>query len=264
MNRLNNSPVTYMSYTNTMSPVQILQTHIPNKAQLRLNVQPPKQVQVATTQKAQIITLCDPQDEEKFHAGYGDSHVVTHGERSILSDLKKYSFTDDIKNTADVIYNKMRYQVRRGKIRDQLLFYCVYCAHCELRRNVNPIQLGKLFELTQGEVQRCDSLFSPLQTGYRKPELIVSPLDYLPDHCNAINLSQEAIEGILIMAAGILEKDPSLMQENPQTVASGLLRYYTVLNGITVDDPQHMTIVTSRSNATIDTVYRRIATIDNS
>lgn len=253
-----------MSYTTLMNSTGVLHTHVPNKIQLRLSVQPTQLSIVGILTKIPTMTLCDPQDEEKFHKCYGDSHVVTYNERSILSDLKTYSFTDDIKNTADVIYNKMRYQVRRGKIRDQLLFYCVYCAHCELHRSVNPIQLGKLFELTQGEVQRCDSLFSPLQTGYRKPELIVSPLDYLPDYCSAINLSQEAIEDILVMAASILEKDSSLMQENPQTVASGLLRYYTVLNGITVDDPQHMTIVTSRSNATIDTVYRRIATIDNS
>lgn len=211
----------------------------------------------------------DPYDnttgEQRFCGGYGEwAHVVNHTERSILPDLKQYAFADDIKNQADVIYNKMRYQVRRGKIRYQMLFFCVYCAHLELGRDVNPVQLGHQFGLTQGEVQRCDSLFSPLQTGYKPPSTNTSPLGYLPDYCRDMNLSQEAIADIMKMAATVLRKDPTLYQENPQTVAAGLLRYYTITNGVFTDDPQKITRVTSRSNVTIDGMFRRISSIDNS
>lgn len=208
----------------------------------------------------------DPYDnttgEQQFCGGYGEwGHVISHTERSILPDLKPYPFPDDIKNQADVIYNKMRYQVRRGKIRFQMLFFCVYCSHLELGRDVNPIQLGAQFGLTPGEVQRCDSLFSPLQTGYKPPSKNASPLSYLPDYCREMDLSQE---NIMEIAANILKKDSTLYQENPQTVAAGLLRYYTVTHGITTDDPLKITRVTSRSNVTIDGMFRRISTIDNS
>jgi hypothetical protein len=211
----------------------------------------------------------DPYDtvngEEKFCGGYNEwGYVVHHVERSILVDLKSYPFPDDIKNQADVIYNKMRYQVRRGKIRFQMLFFCTYNAHIELGRDVNPIQLGAIFGLTQGEVQRCDSLFSPLQTGYRPPSINTSPLGYLPDYCHNMNLSQECVDDIMRMSSAILRKDVTLFQENPQTVAAGLLRYYTITNGITTDDPQKITRVTNRSTVTIDGMFRRIATIDNS
>ena len=265
MHRLANSPVTYMTHDNVMA--SMVQT--PPKVQLRLNIQRPKETKLIKEAKQTTSALSQEyydsnDDEQKFHHGYGDSHVVSHSERSILTDLRSYPFTDDIKNMADVVYNKMRYQVRRGKIRDQLLFYCVYCAYCELKRSVNPVQLGKSFGLTQGEVQRCDSLFSPLQTGYRKPGTFTTPLSCLPQCCTDIGLSVEATEDILAMASAILAKDPSLMQENPQTVASGLLRYYLVLNGITVENPQDMTNVTGRSTPTIDTLYRRVATVDNS
>jgi hypothetical protein len=211
----------------------------------------------------------DPLDnttgEKRFYNGYSEwGHVKTNSERSILPDLKQYLFTDDIKNQADVIYNKMKYQVRRGKIRNQMLFFCVYCAHLELGIDVNPIQLGSCFDLTPGEVQRCDSLFSPLQTGYRPPSTNTTPLGYLPDYCRNMDLSQDAIEDIMRMSVGILRKDPTLYQENPQTVAAGLLRYYIVTNGIITDDPQKVAHVTGRSNVTIDSMFRRIAAIDNS
>lgn len=222
------------------------------------------------SQQTDVVDVpLDPYDnatgEQRFCGGYGEwAHVVNHTDRSILPDLKPHPFPDDIKNQADVIYNKMRYQVRRGKIRFQMLFFCVYCAHLELRRPVNPIQLGREFGLTQGEVQRCDSLFSPLQTGYKPPSTNTSPLGYLPDYCRDMNLSQEAIDEIMKMASTILRKDATLYQENPQTVAAGLLRYYTTTNGIITDDPQKMTRVTSRSNVTIDGMFRRISEIDNS
>lgn len=215
-----------------------------------------------------IDTPLDPYDntsgEKRFCGGYGEwGHVITHTERTILPDLKQYAFPDDIKNQADVIYNKMIYRVRRGKIRSQMLFFCVYCAHLELNRDVNPTQLGSLFDLTPGEVQRCDSIFSPLQTGYRPPSTNTSPLRYLPGYCEEMDLSDDAVLEIMRLAKDVLRKDPDLRQENPQTVAAGLLRYFTYTNGIITDDPQKITKVTGRSNVTIDVMFRRIATIDN-
>ena len=201
---------------------------------------------------------------KKLFSGYSDwSLVIINNEKSILADLKKYEFSNDIKNKADVIYSKMKYQVRRGKIRFQMLFFCVYCAHLELNVEVNPIHLGSLFGLTKGEVQRCDSIFSPLQTGYKPPPKITSPLGYLPNFCEILSLSPDAINDITELGVKILTKDKSLYQENPQTVAAGLLRYYTITNGIILNDPQKLTSITGRSNVTIDVMYRRISSIDN-
>ena len=222
-----------------------------------------------STESSDVIEApIDPYDnsagEQRFCGGYGEwGHVVTHTERSILPDLKPYPFPDEIKNKADVIYNKMIYRVRRGKIRNQMLFFCVYCAHLELNRDINPIQLGSQFGLTPGEVQRCDSIFSPLQTGYRPPSTNTSPLRYLPEYCKEMELSEEAANEVMLLANNVLRKDPTLFQESPQTVAAGFLRYFTVTNGITTDDPQKIIKVTGRSNVTIEGMYRRIATIDN-
>lgn len=197
-------------------------------------------------------------------SSYGDwGHVISNSERSILSDLKSYPFPDEIKNQADVIYNKMIYRVRRGKIRSQMLFFCTYCAYLELGYKPNPIQLGAQFELTPGEVQRCDSIFSPLQTGYKPPSTTTSPLRYLPDYCREMGISDEAIGEIVKSAGEILKADPTLYQESPQTVAAGLLRYFTMTNGITTEDPQKIVKVTGRSNVTIEGMFRRISTIDN-
>ncbi|MEM3062649.1 MAG: hypothetical protein QW303_03765 [Nitrososphaerota archaeon] len=207
---------------------------------------------------------CSIYDNKYFYNKFSDSnHVINRIERSILPDLKYYSFPDEIKNQADVIYNKMRYQVRRGKIRQQLLFFCVYCAHLELGYNVNPVRLGEKFGLTQGEVQKCDSLFSPLQTGYKPPVKYISPLNYLPEFCKNIGFADETINDVISVSESILNKDSSLTQENPQTVAAGLLRYYILTHGVSFDDLQRLTTITNRSIVTIDGMFRKICMIDN-
>ena len=144
-------------------------------------------------------------EARKFCKGYDNQeYVINHVQHSILPDLENYPYDDEIKNKADTIFSSMKYQVRRGKIRNQLLFYCVYCAHLELDRHVNPIILGTQFNLNQGSIQKCESLFSPLQTGYRPPNKNVSPLGYLPDYCKAMdNLSESTVNSIMKMAENI-------------------------------------------------------------
>jgi hypothetical protein len=62
--------------------------------------------------------------EVGFHHGEGEWGVVTvRSGRSILPDLKNLALPEEVKNQADVIFNKMIYRVRRGKVRAQLLFF---------------------------------------------------------------------------------------------------------------------------------------------
>src|SRR5438105_6674616 len=103
--------------------------------QVTLKIVPSKKI--ASVDVADIpLDPYDQTSDQKFSSGYGEwGHVVTKVNRTILNDLAQYLLPDDIKNTADVIYNKMTYRVRRGKIRFQMLFFCVYCAYLELKRN---------------------------------------------------------------------------------------------------------------------------------
>lgn len=210
--------------------------------------------------------------EEDFTHQYGKDHVIIKREHTIIPDLAQYKIPDNIKEGADVIFNSMNYQVHRKKLRTQMLFYCVYCAYREeFNKNpcygngatgVDPFRLGKIFGLTSGEVSKCNSLFSPLQTGYRPPPSYKTPMEYLLEFHTNLKLSQDSINEIILFADCILKKDKTLFQENPQTVAAGLLKYFTIINGIIMND-ELLTNATGRSKATIDTMYRKISTIDN-
>lgn len=207
----------------------------------------------------------------KDGGGNGGNYVYISSDRSIVSELTAYGHIDEeIKNQADVIYNLMHKSTRRGKVRRQLLFYCVYCAYRELRRDVNPISLGQQFNLKPGDVQRCDSLFSQIKTGY-KPRIntYASPLDYIPGYFDelgklgCVEISSYITESALQLGKSIIDKEQSLLQENPQTVAAGLFHYFNLTNGIEYPDATTPSKITSRSNMTINNMFKRIATIDN-
>ena len=65
--------------------------------------------------------ICQEEGQD-FHRNYSDgSHVITKVDHNIAADLKNLQLPEDVKIMADVIYNRMKYQVRRGKKRNQLL-----------------------------------------------------------------------------------------------------------------------------------------------
>ena len=228
------------------------------------------------------LVISEPKVEQiefnSYHQDFNDlnNHVINKSERSILSDLEGVPIPDNIKHRADNIFNKMIPQVRRAKVRSQLIFYCTYCAYLEAAEDqrksgkyygdeisVIPEQLGQLFNLTPTQVRKCRSLFSQAKTGYKPPIGKISPLSLLPIYGANMNLSEDYIESALATSRIILAKEPNLLEENPQTVAMGLLYYCNECIGIKLEDPSQLAEISNRSKVTIEAIYRRIKDIDN-
>jgi hypothetical protein len=229
--------------------------------------------------------LDDDYEESQFGNEYNtkDSHVSTKKGKSIIPFLSKLSLPENIINRADVIYNKMKPQVRRANTYNMLLYYCTYCSYLEyiyeqklLSKEgllfdakgyidgFDPIELGNKFNLSKGQLQKCDSLFSPLQTGYKPPLSYISLLDYIPNYGKCINLSNESIIEIIELAKGLLKKSPKLNKDNARSTAAGIVYYYTIINGISISNIDDFIKLVNYSHTTIVTIYKQIAIIDNS
>lgn len=230
--------------------------------------------------------ISDPsefQNDSAFICGYEEreSHTFVKHERSILPSLANYSIPDNIKKEADVIYNKMKHQVRRAKKYTMLLYYCVKCAYLEEinRQNMKittdsstellgyissvPINLHTQFGLTKSDVQKCDNIFAPLQTGYKPPYSYNPPTTYLPVYCRHLGISQDYITEIITLAKSILMKEPKLYQDYPQTIAAGILHYFITIYGIMVDNMDIIVKLTGKPITTIERISKEITIIDN-
>ena len=226
-----------------------------------------------------------PDEEVQFGNEYNakDSHISSKKGKSILPFLTKLSLPENIMNGADVIYNKMKPQVRRANTYNMLLYYCTYCSYLEYIHEqkslskegllfdpkgyidgFDPIELGKKFKLSKGQLQKCDSLFSPLQTGYKPPSSCISLLDYIPNYGKCINLSNQSIVDVIDLAQELLDKEPKLYKDNCRSTAAGILYYFTVINGISINNLDDLIKLVNYSFTTIENIYKKIAIIDNS
>ena len=198
-----------------------------------------------------------------FQYSYGDNNCYTSTKkaRSILDKLQHYSSVpEEVRNKADVIYGQMHVKQHRGIKLIQLLYWCCYCAFLELNMDVNPQDLGRVFTLSNVDVARCGSIFSELETGYQPPKGLTTPLNYIPNFCHDLQLSDDAKAQCIALADRIISKRPSLLHESPLNVACGILKYYLIINGIEVDN---LRSVINLSDSTVNPWCKVAEDVDN-
>lgn len=182
-------------------------------------------------------------------------------DRSIIPDLTKYNFPEDIMYEADDIFHQIGSPTKRSNERVKMLFFLVYTAHRNKGRFVNPQALGKTMGVSSGDINRALTAFSEVQTGYRPKINRTTPLDALPGLCDDLNLEQIK-DDILVVGREILEKCPSLKEEFPHKVAAGILSYYMEYNGIRIS-PEVFKKTVDFSDVTINNIHQRITKIHN-
>lgn len=227
----------------------------------------------------------DFMEEQQFGNEYAGNDTFSFNTKTkcIIPYLTKLSLPDNIIQSADVVYNKMRPQVRRSNTYNMLLYYCTYCAYLEeihkqrmlIQKRIlpdlkgyisgfDPYELGRKFGLEKSQIQKCDSLFSPLQTGFKPQSSYISLYDHLPNYSKFIGLSDECILDVIDLAKSIVDKDRTLNRENARTTAAGILYYYTIINGITITNMDELLKLIGYKFQMIKIMSDRIAIIDNS
>ena len=192
------------------------------------------------------------------------------GDRSISDELNDISLSSELKQRAQLVYQKLGPRTHRGNKRKQMLFYCIYSAALELKaenpesqEDPNPVIYQKMLGLSHGSVRKSMSMFSETQTGYRPKTGKANPLGMIRGYCLENRISPEMVGPIKTLGRSILKKDPTLIEEYPQTVAAGLIKYGLMTMGGELDNESFAKNV-DLSQATINTMYKRIAKIDNS
>lgn len=195
--------------------------------------------------------------------GYTSNHSIPrHNDRSILKELEELRLPDDIKARADQIYQEMENGTRRGTRRKQLVFYCTYQAYHDGGYRKDPYEIARLVGIATGDVTKAISTYSDRRVGAKKVTEY-SPVEFIPQYCEALNLAHECKQKILTFAAGILRKDPDLLDRTPRAVAAGIIMYYlTVIAGAVVDVKQFAKSVLM-SEVTVNKSCKSIMEVDN-
>lgn len=199
--------------------------------------------------------------------GLAPNYAMTKAESPIVKILQEKGIHPNVVETADVIWTNMQVLGQRsnykGRRRIQRMFYCTYLAYRELGMDVIPARLGKTFGLTLKEINSCNTMFSPLQTGYGQDHSGTTVENYIRIYCNDLSMSKEAVNEVMDLVRTWTKREPSLQGESPQTFASGALKYYISNNGLVFDNTNILEEVSERCSSTIKQAAEMIAEIDN-
>lgn len=188
--------------------------------------------------------------------------------RSILEDIRAYDkknyINEEVKLRADEIYSqKMKKIIFRKKNRTLLLFYCVYCAYLELDILIPKNIIADIFELKENEVKKTNKLFSEINTGYKPPTKQITPIPYIINFMQKMEISEDMKPHIQACAEEYIAKNPDILHTTtPHTAASGLMKYICSTYGIRIDNVTSNEVL-CRSVATINNTSHIIAINDN-
>ena len=203
-----------------------------------------------------------------FGGGCGRSEFSKHHaiakttEKSIVQDLDLIDLPEEVKREAQVIFNSMKVPTKRGTKRKRLLFFCINQAYVNLKQPKDPKMIANQLGIKSTDISKSSSMCSSSQTGYKPVPTFYHPIDFIPDYMKAVGLDESCVESVKKLGHEVLQRAPDLTDEYPQVVAAGLLLYYMIIHGITVNRKEFAGKVL-RSEMTISKMYKRISEIHN-
>ena len=183
--------------------------------------------------------------------------------RDIIADMLRMNFSQDIKDRANLIHSRMIKKIRRTERRLQMIFYCIYSAHQEMKISADPKLLAHEIGMPVRNITKALSTFSQSQTGYEPPNKFHTPSDFIPDICISFNIAEERIPEIVELSDRIVSRDKSLHDEKPQKIAMSIIDYWMKISGIVLDKPTRA-LLFGNTLSSSDTISKRIQAADNS
>lgn len=201
---------------------------------------------------------------ELCHDSYSDHHSISKAPvKSIMKYLENLPIPEDIKLTANTLYQQVLTKNHRGMLLLQLIFVCVYKAYELKGLKIDSTYLADLIRLPKEKRHRAMDTFESLLPGGHTSNNTVSPLDLVPHYCRVMKLPDTCIDPVILIGSRIIEKDNSILEHPPRTIAASMVIYMCQLSTIKYDINQISDDV-GISRVTLNKHIKELKKIDNS
>lgn len=109
------------------------------------------------------------------------------------------------------------------------LFVAIYLAHLHLGLDFKPEGLARQLGLKRSELEAATKMAAA-----SVPVVVVSPLKAVSTACEELGTDAAMAKDITTFTHQLLEKHPLLLEDNPQRVAAGIIRYSYEKHGLEV------------------------------
>lgn len=191
-------------------------------------------------------------------------HMRKQEERTINKDVENMGFSDKIVESANNIYESVSNgKIYRGNSRKAIIFACIFHAY---KLSGNPQSCENLIEIFHLEkkvglrglkhVNLKIPQNSEIKSSYITPEHLIT------DIMNKFEATPEQKIDVIEIYKKIANKSSILNRSRPQSVASGVVRYYILLNGKEITMNEFRAKV-KLSELTINRIVKEISTLLN-
>lgn len=183
--------------------------------------------------------------------------------KNIIHELDEYPLPIEIKARCNEIYNKMTLiHTKRGNKRKQMLYFLIYTSYRELGDPMPPETIANLVGLNRNKIKEANRNFGPIHSGYKSEITEISIVSLIPNICKNLGFDNDRVEDCVNMAKEMVDKKPSLEEEDIQKVASAMVQYYLIFNGISFDKKEFSRI-SNVSSTSLNTMVNMVGKLHN-
>jgi transcription initiation factor TFIIIB Brf1 subunit/transcription initiation factor TFIIB len=189
-------------------------------------------------------------------------HIRKSDEKNIFKDVSSLNIPDNIIQEANTIYQTVvKNQIYRGNTRKAIIFACIFYAYKNMNKPQTCDALISLFN-----IERKDGLKGLKLVNINSDNVIISKTNYITpqniiaEFMNNLSASKEDTDKVIELYTHIHKKSEIINRARPQSVASGLIRYYILKHGKNISMSDFIGIV-KISELTINRMVKEISRI---
>jgi len=207
----------------------------------------------------------DPEQDHLTMAKYNTDpkrcHARRTDEKGIYKDVEKLGFSDKIVSIANMMYEQVtKGKIYRGNSRKGIIFACIFHAY---KINNNPQSCEQLIEIFGIERKvglkglKFVNLNSPKESKFRDYQ--ISTEDIIREIMDKFNANDAQKNEAIAIYEKIKNRSSLINRSRPQSVASGIVRYYIIQKNKDIS----MEFFKSRVRLSELTITRIVSEIEN-
>lgn len=189
-------------------------------------------------------------------------HARKSQERTIYKDLSNLNIPDNIIKEANILYQHVvQDRIYRGNTRKAIIFACIFYAYKKAGLPQSCDTLTNLFN-----IDRKDGLHGLKIVNLHTNNTIVpkstyiTPTNIITEIMHKFSAEEQDTKNVIELYNRIYKKSELLNRARPQSIASGLIRYYIIKNNKNIPIETFLSIV-NISELTINRIVKEISKI---
>jgi transcription initiation factor TFIIIB Brf1 subunit/transcription initiation factor TFIIB len=198
--------------------------------------------------------------DTRYNSDPNRCQVRKISDRSIFKDVEHFGFSDKIISIADNLYQDVTHgKVYRGNSRKAIVFACIFHAYKIEGIPQSCEQLINIFNLDR-KIGLKGLKHVNLNSSKKIKTTYITPQNLIKEIMEKFDATSQQIDEVNELYLKIHNRSSILNRSRPQSVASGLVRYYILLKGKDISIKEFQQKV-KLSELTIEKMAREISRI---